>query len=359
MKASRIKLFLAMVVSVMAVLQNASAKSVQDTVVIELENGSKILIYTTSKANLKSIEQYDINQMIRDLNLSISKGDQSYLEITDSGDRYIKDTTVVYQKSEKSSMSISGIELKENKNWDKLSSRDDDNDYKVYKSARKPSKRTRNDFNIDLGTNNWLEDGNKFPNELNRPYAVKPWGSWYVGLNSVNQTYIGGPLNLDWGFGVSWYNWKMEDPNFVAVQSDTQTDFLPVAAGINPSKSKLTAAYLNFTMVPMLHFGDGIRRSRKYGNSTFYRSKSDSFRIGAGGYTGYRLASHSKLVYNQSGKDDVDKFRDNFYLNNIRYGIRIQAGWKGVDLFANYDLNEVFVAGKGPKLNAVSFGVIL
>jgi len=357
MKNLTIKVFLAMTVSVMAIVQNVSAKSVQDTVVIELENGSKILIYTTSKANLKSIEQYDINKMIRDLNVSIDDNDQTYLEITDNGNRYIKDTMVVYQKSENSSMSISGIELKQNKNWDKI--KDDDDNYKVYKSAKRPTKRTKNDFNIDLGTNNWLEDGNQFPNELNRPYSVKPWGSWYVGLNSVNQTYIGGPLNLDWGFGVSWYNWKMEDPNFVATKSDTQTDFLPVPVGINPSKSKLTAAYLNFTMVPMLYFGDGNGRSRKFGNSNFYRSKSNSFRIGAGGYSGYRLASHSKLVFNETGKDDVDKIRDNFYLNNIRYGIRVQAGWKGVDLFANYDLNEVFVAGKGPKLNAVSFGVTL
>ena len=28
------------------------------------------------------------------------------------------------------------------------------------------------------------------------------------------------------------------------------------------------------------------------------------------------------------------------------------------DLFFNYDLNELFAEGKGPKLNAFSFGVI-
>jgi hypothetical protein len=84
----------------------------------------------------------------------------------------------------------------------------------------------------------------------------------------------------------------------------------------------------------------------------------NSFRIGAGPYVGYRIASRSKLVYSEDGDVEKEKDRDSFYLNNLRYGARLQLGFRSTDLFFNYDLNELFVEGKGPKLNAFSFGII-
>ncbi|MBA4054703.1 MAG: hypothetical protein C0490_08335, partial [Marivirga sp.] len=74
-------------------------------------------------------------------------------------------------------------------------------------------------------------------------------------------------------------------------------------------------------------------------------------------YVGYRIASHSKIVYKEDGKEK-DKEHDSFYLNNFRYGVRLQVGYRATDLFFNYDLNELFASGKGPNLNAFSFGVI-
>ena len=41
----------------------------------------------------------------------------------------------------------------------------------------------------------------------------------------------------------------------------------------------------------------------------------------------------------------------------MRYGLRAQIGFNDIDLFINYDMNELFAAGKGPQLNAFSFGV--
>ena len=43
-------------------------------------------------------------------------------------------------------------------------------------------------------------------------------------------------------------------------------------------------------------------------------------------------------------------------MNNFRYGIRLQLGFKNTDLFFNYDLNPQFAKGKGQTLNAFSFG---
>ena len=58
------------------------------------------------------------------------------------------------------------------------------------------------------------------------------------------------------------------------------------------------------------------------------------------------------------GDKEKEKDHDNFYLNNLRYGIRFQIGVRSTDLFVNYDMNELFATDRGPKLNAISFGII-
>jgi hypothetical protein len=83
------------------------------------------------------------------------------------------------------------------------------------------------------------------------------------------------------------------------------------------------------------------------------------FRFGLGGYAGYRLGSKTKYVFTDEGSKRKLKDRDNYHLNNWRYGLRMQIGYRGIDLFANYDLNELFISNRGPALNAFSFGVIL
>ena len=85
----------------------------------------------------------------------------------------------------------------------------------------------------------------------------------------------------------------------------------------------------------------------------------ESFRIGIGPYVGYRIDSYSKNVIEVDGEKHKDRNHENFYLDNFRYGLRLQIGFRDTDLFFNYDLNELFTAGKGPKLNAFSFGITL
>ncbi|MEQ8926152.1 MAG: hypothetical protein RLO81_10090 [Fulvivirga sp.] len=231
-----------------------------------------------------------------------------------------------------------------------LAQDDDDND-----KWRKKNLGTRHDFSIDLGINNWLEDG-EFPNDENALYAVRPWGSWYVGLNAINDTHVAGPLHLEWGVGVSWYNWKFENEATRLEEGDDIIIFSEAPEEVDAKKSKLTAAYLNASLVPVLKLGNGKRtRRHRWGNFEPFENKG-GFRIGAGGYAGYKLASYTKTVVDDRNRD---KDHDGFYLNNLRYGVRVQLGFRGVDFFANYDLNEVFVENKGPELNAFSFGVIL
>lgn len=215
---------------------------------------------------------------------------------------------------------------------------------------------THNDFMIDLGMNNYLQDGKSV--DSNAPYAVKPWGSWYIALKSINDTHIDGKLHLHWGGDISWYTFKFEDPSVRLMMVDDGIDFMQEDIP-NAHKSKLNASFLNVSAVPMFHFG---RKHHHYGwkheHSNIGIGRTGGFRIGIGAYAGYRLGSKTKTVIKDDGKDK-DKDHDNFYLNDWRYGVRFQAGIREFDIFINYDLNELFKEGKGPQLNAISFGVVL
>ena len=116
-------------------------------------------------------------------------------------------------------------------------------------------------------------------------------------------------------------------------------------------KSKLTVSYINLSLVPMLDFSNSSTRSRMWDSSS-------SFRIGLGPYLGYRIGSYSKIKYKEAGDTEKEKNHDSFYLENIRYGMRLQIGFRSTDLFFNYDMNDLFSPGKGPSLNAFSFGVV-
>jgi hypothetical protein len=232
-----------------------------------------------------------------------------------------------------------------------------DDDTTIKEKKRKYNYGTRHNFQVDLGINNWLED-EKFPNDNNELYAVRPWGSWYVGLNANNDTHIAGPLHIEWGFGVSWYNFKFENEATRIEEGPDAVIFTEAPADVDSKKSKLTASYVNASFVPMIKLGSSHRghRHRRGWDWDGFGRHAGGLRFGVGGYAGYKIASHAKTVIDDRNKD---RDHDGFYLNNVRYGVRVQVGFRGMDLFATYDLNEMFVEDKGPKLNAFSFGITI
>ena len=347
------------------------AQAQKDTVIIELNNNSKIVIITKSREDLASLENYDINQMVKDLNNQLSDSVE-YMEIQD-GKAYVnEDEGEVEMKDwrindDEVRIKLGGVEVDvdpdEMDDWDE----DDWNDRKKVTYEADRVDKTTHHFNVDIGLNNWLEDGS-FP-AGNAPYAIKSFGSWYVGLNSVNRTWVGGPMFLEWGVGINWYNWKLEDPDYIIQEGANEIEFNLAPASQNGKKSKLTASYINATLVPMFDFSRGRRKitSIQSGGIKIKRYSRKGFRFGVGAYAGYRIGSHTKFKYKEDGDGEKDKESDNFFLENFRYGLRAQIGWKGVELFANYDLNDVFSSNRGPinadgenaSLSAISFGITL
>lgn len=325
-----------------------------DTVVIKFGNNARILILVDNPQELKKISEFDVNAMLRDLSISVDslEGDQRYLRIEDnSGKKYLKDTALVVNRS--SNPEPEGLktsdrealkkEMEENMNF---------NDRERKKKYRRG---TSDYFNLELGMNNYLTEDRSFPDESNALYTVKPWGSWYTAINNNFRTHLFGILYLDWGAGISWYNFKFQNSSARIEKDAEQVNFYEDQTVENPVKSKLTVTYLNVNFVPVLSFGSSGRKKDIF----HWDYPENGFRIGLGAYAGYRIDSYSKAVWKDSGKKEKDHDKSNYFLNNFRYGTKVILGFKSVDLFINYDLNDLFAEGAGPKLNAFSFGIIL
>ena len=204
-------------------------------------------------------------------------------------------------------------------------------------------------------TNNHEEKSGKFETNFLEPEVginiwpvdkgapeVKPWGSWYVGLNTTGTWKPSKNFHIKSALGVSWYNFKMEDTDLIAVKSPNGIEWQEFNEG-EGTKSKISASFVNFTLVPSIQTNDG------------------NLRFGAGAYAGLRIGGRGKFVYDDARGEEVELYeKSNMFIENFRYGLRGEIGiGKEVDLFFNYDLNNLFQPGKGPEMQAMSFGIII
>jgi len=309
-----------------------------DTVVVPLAESSKIIFTVGDPEDLKILRHYDFQALFDDILDRLSENAGLPVDTTASADRNIEITVTASERDTQDG------------DDDSDDSGDDDGD-RWTKSRRGDVGRTWQSYNVDLGINNYMR-ADQFPtgNEL---YAVRPWGSWYIGLNSIQRTKLARNFFVEWGMGVSWYNFKFQEDNIRVSEDDIGVHFAEDTRSVDFIKSKLSATFINASLVPVIDFGEHSHKNR------IWEGNREGFRFGAGPYVGYRIASKSKLVYEEGGERHREKERDSFYLNNFRYGIRLQIGVRSTDLFINYDLNDLFADKKGIQLNAVSFGLIL
>jgi len=189
------------------------------------------------------------------------------------------------------------------------------------------------DFNTELGIN-LVNPSDKMP-------AIKPWGSWYYAINLEGKYKAAKNFHLISSIGVNWYNFKLEDRSLIAVKYPEGIAWEEFEGGIG-TKSKISASYVNFTLVPTV------------------LTNNHKLRLGLGGYAGLRLGGRGKFVFDDENGDKQKVFeKSNMYVENFRYGARGEVGVGDITLFFNYDLNNLFQENLGPEVNAMSFGITI
>jgi hypothetical protein len=146
------------------------------------------------------------------------------------------------------------------------------------------------------------------------------------------------------------FNNYMLEGNNKWINQNGLTSVVPETNGRQYQKTKLATS--TFTVPLMVQF--------KFREKDAHTGHSRAgFTIGAGGFVGYRLGSWTKLKYFEEGNTYKDKNYGSYNLTDWQYGLQGVIGYRSLQFFAKYNLNELFREGQGPQAQTVSFGLRL
>src|SRR5688500_13596485 len=197
-----------------------------DTVIVELGKTSRVIFTIQDRSDIEILKHYDFQQLFEDVLTKIEKNDTTALAERDSTET--NPDVAARNEEEKDDDDDDDYSWKSHReNDDNDDSDDDDDDDYSWKQHMRGNRwgRTWQSFNFDLGTNNYLADG-KFPDNDNALHSVRPWGSWYLAASSIQRTRLGSKLFVEWGVGLSWYNFKFQKDNIAILKDDNGVQFV-------------------------------------------------------------------------------------------------------------------------------------
>ncbi|HLK98654.1 MAG TPA: outer membrane beta-barrel protein [Hymenobacter sp.] len=366
-------LLAALLLLALAVPALARPTHLHDTIVVKLPNQAVMTLFVKNKQQLRELRNYRLDSLMILLDQYItqaeaagknSKSEQVTMEFYPAKDQPGKqvpeqiritmrgedNTPRRGDKVEVSMGRLFGVKVEENSDGNgsdrvsvHLGSTSKDDSLAKAKRRDRADRSGFGDLGIDIGLNALVNKQNA-QNELSPD--LRPTGSRYISLNWHYIQRVGGrrsPLYLMTGPELSFNNYMLDNnTRFVSTNNVTSVRTEPE---LNLEKSKLATTVINLPLVALLNLRDDKHNS--------------TFRVGAGGFVGYRLASHTKIKYEDDGRNRKDKDRGSFNLEDFQYGLQGLIGLRSVTLFAKYNLNELFKENRGPQAQTLSFGISL
>jgi len=198
---------------------------------------------------------------------------------------------------------------------------------------------------LELGFNNFVNADGKMETPDGYSFLDLNTGkSVFVSLNLLQKDFRLGH-SYTWfftGLGITWNNYRFDNNVNLSTSGDTITGGFDTTSAKTYAKSKLTSVYLS---VPLMF---EVFTSKKNKNA---------FHFGVGAMLGYKIGSHTKTRFTESGSTEKPKQYDDFSLNPFRYGARVAIGYKKFNVFADYYASTLFRDKKGPELFPVSVGI--
>lgn len=201
-----------------------------------------------------------------------------------------------------------------------------------WKRDLKYDRRTYSDFVLAIGLNNALIEGQSFADS---PYKIG--GSRFFEMGWQWRTRVlknSNFLRFNYGFSFQFNGIKPNDNQyFVETNGSTELQEFPIEL----DKSKLRMDNLVFPV----HFEFGSSKVRETEKTIRYNIDK-SFRVGIGGYGGFNIGTRQKLKYQENGKRIKDKFKRDYNMADLIYGLSGYVGFGGTQLYVKYDLNPIF-----------------
>jgi len=202
-------------------------------------------------------------------------------------------------------------------------------------------------------TPHWSGVGFGLNNYVTSDYSTSlPPALSYMDLNTgksfnfnINFAQLGLGLSRHFGLvtgvGFEFNNYRFDGNN--SITKDDQgviIEYVP-DPGIVFDKSKLATVY--FVVPVILEAQVPVNGSK-------------TLNLAAGMIGGVKVGSHTKMVYYDDGKQKI-KDKNDFSLNEIRYGPTIRVGYNSFQIYGTYYMNGLFNEDKGPELYPVQIGI--
>jgi ribosomal protein L24 len=219
-------------------------------------------------------------------------------------------------------------------------------DYFKNKKRAKGEKRTTSQFVFALGANNLVT------NEQVAHSDFYYWKSHFYEWGFTSNTRILADDNLlhfKYGMSLMYNNLRATDNRYFE-KNGPQTNL--VTSAINLDESRFRNVYI---MVPMhLEFDFTKKETREDGN--YFRTHK-SWRVGLGGYAGFRIKSKQLFCFDDANGNDVEqKIKGNYNVNDFNYGLSTYVGYKATSLYLKYDLQPLF-ENNSVDQNNISLGL--
>ncbi|GEO06784.1 hypothetical protein AAE02nite_44480 [Adhaeribacter aerolatus] len=336
----------------------------KDTIFIKLPNGAGMNLIVKNTDELKSLKDYKLDSLIQMLGKYVEQ-----IENMEKANRYQegKELTMTFYPAKdqkdpsapekititlsassvstmhdkaKSKGFIEGIKIfvehQENK---KNNSTVDKDSVKVAAKKEKANRRITSQSFADVGLNTFVN----VPKNSGDTYDLRSTGSRFVNLVQYYRIRIGSqgsPFYLKPGLELTFNNYMFDKNNYLI--DDNGVSRIVKETTRSFEKSKLATSSINASLMPELRFRE--------------KSGKDGFKIGMGGFVGYRLGSHTKLKYQLEGDTEKDKERSSYNLEDFQYGVNFAIGYRKFEVYTKYNLNNLFKENRGPQMNVISFG---
>jgi hypothetical protein len=195
-----------------------------------------------------------------------------------------------------------------------------------------------------------------FNQPVNRPDSLFDLGFW--GSRTINIYYqydvrIGNSkFSVHPGVGFGLERYKLNNYYTLGYVTDVNTktvEFVPAWTDYPGVKKSMIVA--NYIDIPLeIRF------------STNPEDPGRSFRASIGGRVGYLFDSFTKIKYKNEGETKKIKDKQNFNLNDFRYGAFVKIGGGNFSVFCHYNISPVFQKDRGPQkteMNNLTVGISL
>lgn len=197
---------------------------------------------------------------------------------------------------------------------------------------RRYDRRTFSDLTIAFGFSNADVEGQSLENS---PYKLAGSRFFEIGWTWRTRVFQNSNwLRFHYGFMFQFNGIKPKDNQYFVLENGTAV-LQEFEYDLSKSKFRMD------NLVVPIHFEVGPSRKRISDHRIRYSLKNQ-FRLGIGGYGGFKLGSRQKLKYTAEGDKRKDKLKGGLNSSDLIYGLSTYMGVDGFLLYFKYDLNPIF-----------------